>query len=282
LRIWELSTCRGGKRGHDFVIERTRSADERLIARSQQSLMNITVLTHLEKEGSRSHDVVVDQVAAALTEKGHQPTILGVHADIQKLITGLTQPRPDLVFNLMEMFSEDPFGDVDVAGLLDLLDLPHTGGGAGEIFLRQDKGLAKKLLAFDNILFPRFAVFPKNAGFETGGNLRMPLFIKPLRLDASLGIDAKSLCHDATAMMKKVLLIHEKFNDSALAEEFIEGREFYVGVLGNKDPLALPPIEMDFSGLPEGAPACGRFQGQVGQGQPGVQGHALGACRNPR
>lgn len=216
--------------------------------------MNITVLTHLEKETSRTHDVVVDQVAAALRERGHEATILGVHGDIQKLVTGLTQPRPELVFNLMEMFNEDPFGDVDAAGLLDLLDLPHTGGGAGEIFLRQDKALAKKLLAFDGILYPRFAVFPRNAGFETGGNLRMPLFVKPLRLDASLGIDAKSLVHDANAMMKKVLFIHEKLNDSALAEEYIEGREFYVGVLGNSEPQALPPIELDFSGLPEGAP----------------------------
>lgn len=216
--------------------------------------MNITVLTHLEKETSRTHDVVVDQVAAALRERGHEATILGVHGDIQKLITGLTQPRPDLVFNLMEMFNEDPFGDVDAAGLLDLLDLPHTGGGAGEIFLRQDKALAKKLLAFDGILYPRFAVFPRNSGFETGGNLRMPLFVKPLRLDASLGIDAKSLVHDANAMMKKVLFIHEKLNDSALAEEYIEGREFYVGILGNAEPQALPPIELDFSGLPEGAP----------------------------
>ena len=216
--------------------------------------MNVTILTYLEREGATKYDVVVDQVAGALTDKGHTPSILGVHADINKLVAGLTQPRPDIVFNLMEMFSQDPFGDVDVAGLLDLLDLPHTGGGAGEIFLRQDKGLAKKLLAFDGILFPRFAVFPKNAGFETGGNLRMPLFIKPLRLDASLGIDSKSFVTDAAAMMKKVVEIHEKLNDSALAEEFIEGREFYIGILGNRDPQAFPAIEFDFSGLPEGVP----------------------------
>lgn len=222
---------------------------------TRKVVMNITVLTHLEKETSRTHDVVVGQVAAALKEAGHEATILGVHDDIQKLIAGLTQPRPELVFNLMEMFDEDPFGDVDAAGLLDLLDLPHTGGGAGEIFLRQDKALAKKLLAFDGILYPRFAVFPRSAGLETGGNLRMPLFVKPLRLDASLGIDAKSLVHDAPSLMKKVLYIHERLNDSALAEEYIEGREFYVGVLGNNgEAQALPPIEMDFSGLPEGAP----------------------------
>lgn len=216
--------------------------------------MNVTVLTYLEKEGARSHDPVVDQVCAALTEKGHTPTVLGVHSDIIKLVNGLSQPRPDMVFNLMEMFSQDPFGDVDVAGLLDMLDLPHTGGGAGEIFLRQDKGLAKKLLAFDGILYPRFAVFPKSAGFETGGNLRMPLFIKPLRLDASLGIDSNSFVNDTSAMMKKVIEIHEKLNDSAIAEEFIEGREFYVGIVGNRDTQAFAPIEFDFSGLPDGAP----------------------------
>jgi D-alanine-D-alanine ligase len=216
--------------------------------------MKITVLTHVEKEGSDSYDVVVPQVAEALKAKGHEVSVLAVYSDIQKLIRGLSEPRPELVFNLMEMFGDDNFGDVDVAGMLDLLDLPHTGGGAAEISLRQDKALAKKLLAFDGILYPRYAVFHKNAGFETGGNLRMPMFVKPLRLDASMGIDGKSLVHDASSLMKRVALIHEKLNDDALAEEFIEGREFYIGVLGNNDPQAFPPIEMDFSGLPNGAP----------------------------
>src|SRR4029079_5740894 len=71
---------------------------------------------------------------------------------------------------------------------------------------------------------------------------------------ASIGIGSDALVNDATSLMKRVLSIHEKFNDAALAEEYIEGREFYVGILGNRDPLAFPPIEMDFSGLPEGAP----------------------------
>ena len=82
----------------------------------------------------------------------------------------------------------------------------------------------------------------------------MPLFVKPLRADASIGIGTDSLVHDAMALMKRVAAIHKKFNDAALAEEYIEGREFYVGVLGNHDPIAFPPIEMDFSGLPAGAP----------------------------
>jgi D-alanine-D-alanine ligase len=83
----------------------------------------------------------------------------------------------------------------------------------------------------------------------------MPLFVKPLRMDASIGIDAKSLVHSTREMMmERVLLIHNKVHDAALVEEYIEGREFYVGVLGNLEPQAFPPIEMDFSGLPEGAP----------------------------
>jgi len=114
--------------------------------------------------------------------------------------------------------------------------------------------LTKKLLAYEGIRYPDFAVFSRQADMETGGNLHMPLFVKPLRCDASIGIDGHSLVENAHELMKRVVAIHEKVGDSALAEEYIEGREFYVGVLGNQDPLALPPIEVDFSGLPEGKP----------------------------
>src|SRR4051812_23782707 len=82
----------------------------------------------------------------------------------------------------------------------------------------------------------------------------MPLFVKPVALDASIGIGSASLVHDAKELMERVLAVHTECNDSALAEEYIEGRELYVGVLGNAEPQALPPIEADFSGLPAGAP----------------------------
>ncbi len=216
--------------------------------------MKITILTYLESETAKEYDIVVDQVAEALGKAGHKASILGVHGDAGKLLSGLKRRKPDLVFNLLEMFGKNVRGDVAVAGFLDLLGLRYTGGGPGELYLRQDKGLAKKALAFDNILYPDFAVFSQG-GMETGGNLRMPLFIKPLRTDASIGISAaKSLVRDAPSMMKQVLSIHKKFHDAALAEEYIEGREFYVGVLGNTEPVAFPPMEMDFSGLAKGAP----------------------------
>jgi D-alanine-D-alanine ligase len=219
--------------------------------------MKITVLTYLdsEDENSKEYEQVVPQVARTLRSLGHRVSILGVHGDVKRLIAGLSRRKPNLVFNLMEMFGENVFGDIPVTGLLDLLGLKYTGSGPGELYLSQDKGLTKKLLAFDGILYPRFAVFSKQQGsFETGGNLRMPLFVKPLRSDSSLGIGGKSLVHDPVALMERVTAIRKELNDSALAEEYIEGREFYVGVLGNGQPKALPPVEIDFTGFPEGVP----------------------------
>ncbi len=218
--------------------------------------MKITVLTYLdsEDENSKDYDPVVPQVARTLRRLGHRVSVLGVHGDVKRLITGLSRRKPDLIFNLMEMFGDDVFGDIPVTGLLDLLGVHYTGSGPGELYLSQDKGLTKKLLSFEDILYPRFAVFSREAAFETGGNLRMPLFVKPLRSDASLGIGGKSLVHDAVALMERVAVIRKELGDSALAEEFIEGREFYVGVLGNAQAKALPPVEIDFTGFPEGVP----------------------------
>jgi D-alanine-D-alanine ligase len=216
--------------------------------------MKITVLTHLEREQSKRRDIVVDQVRAALEQRGHHVSVLGVHGDVRKLITGLNRRQPDLVFNLMEMFGRNLFGDVGVAGLLELLNLPYTGVGPGECYLQQDKVLTKKLLAYEGLRYPDFVVFSPEAGLETGGKLHMPLFVKPLRADASIGIDGHSLVHNPKELLERALAIQQHVHDAALAEEYIAGREFYVGILGNENPLAFPPLEMDFSGLPPGKP----------------------------
>ena len=216
--------------------------------------MKITILTYLDSENDKTVDVAVKQVATALRSKKHQVSILGVHGDVHKLMRGLRRRKPDLVFNMMEMFGDDATADYPIAALMDVMKIRYTGSGPAELLLTQDKVLAKKVLAFENIQFPRFAVFSTAANMETGGNLRLPLFVKPSRMDASIGIGATSLVHDTMTMMKRVVTIHEELDDAALAEEYIEGREFYVGVLGNRDLQALPPIEMDFSGLPDGVP----------------------------
>jgi D-alanine-D-alanine ligase len=215
--------------------------------------MDITILAYLEP-GDDKPDIVMEQVAKALESAGHKASILTIRHDVSEIIDGLKRPKPDLIFNLVESFGHDILGGtMGVAGLLDLLELPYTGGGPGEIFLQEDKALAKKLLAFEHIPYPDFATFSPNAEFETGGNLRMPLFVKPLRMDASIGIDEHSFVRNTQQLMERVLYIHKTFGDAALAEEYIEGREFYVGVFGNDELTALPPLEMDFSGMKDGS-----------------------------
>src|SRR5262249_45075961 len=113
--------------------------------------MKITILTYVEKEGSTEYDVVVSQVARALRTHGHKVSTFGVHADVKKLLNGLSRRKPALVFNLLEEFGDGLFGTNAAVGLVELLGLPHTGGGPGELYLPQDKALTKKLLAFEGL-----------------------------------------------------------------------------------------------------------------------------------
>src|SRR5436190_11860506 len=150
--------------------------------------MNITILTYLEREDDdKSYDAVVDQVAEGLRSLNHEVSILGVHGEIGKLVSGLERLQPELVFNLMETFGESHLGQIAVTGLLDLIGATYTGCGPGEYYLQEDKSITKKLLAFEGISYPDFAVFSIDADIETGGNLRLPFFVKPLRMDASIG-----------------------------------------------------------------------------------------------
>lgn len=216
--------------------------------------MRITVLTDLDKKKDpRSYDKVVDQVVAALTAGGHEATILGVHRDLVALIDGLTKPKPDLVFNLFENFGKVRLGAVCVVGLLDLLEVPYVGGGPGEFFLQQDKGITKKLLAFEGVPFPKFVIFPRDAAQPAIDALTMPLIVKPLSMDSSIGISPTSIVTNEKDLIKRVASVHERVKDDALVEEFIDGREFNVAILGNRAPVALPPMEIDFSGLPDRA-----------------------------
>lgn len=216
--------------------------------------MIITVLTHLLKErDSKSYDIVIDQVSAGLKARGHDVSVFGVHGNMVKLIEGLRERKPDLIFNLMETFGKSQLGSIGVVGLLDLLGLPYTGGGPGEFYLQEDKGITKKILAYENIRYPAYAVTPVDADTKSTGDLRFPMFVKPLRMDASIGISSKSLVRTAKELSERINAIH-KLKDSALTEEYIEGREFFVALLGNKQPQVLPVLEVDFSGMPAGAP----------------------------
>ena len=155
--------------------------------------MRITILTYLESEGKKTYDAVVEQVAAALARCGHETSILGVHGELRRLQSGLLRRRPELVFNLMEMFGNNVSGDVSVAGILDALGLAYTGGGPGELFIQADKALAKKLLAFDAAL-KRRCVRPAAPRSHRNRNRRILSPWHPLLARPRVGIPSLPTC----------------------------------------------------------------------------------------
>jgi D-alanine-D-alanine ligase len=204
-------------------------------------------------EGVMKHDEVVDQVQQALNESGHEATLLGITSDLKYLVDEIEKQKPDLVFNLVETFADNDAYEMNIAAVLQMLGVRFTGSSARVMAVRQDKGLTKKLLAFHDVRCPQFATFDHD-NIEFAGKMRFPLLVKPLHGDASAGVHDSSLVTDFRSLVERIAYIHTELHDTALAEEYIEGREFYATVLGNDPPEVLPLIEMDFSALPDGYP----------------------------
>lgn len=199
------------------------------------------------------HDEVVDQVAGALTEGGHKVSLIGIAGDLRELLDKLDEQRPQLVFNLCERFADNDLFDMHVITVLDLLGQPFTGTGPLGTALRQDKAITKKLLSFHEVPYPNFITFDTH-DIEFAGRMRFPLFVKPLTGDASLGIDDSSLVTEYSKLAERVNFIQTQLKLPALVEEYIEGREFYVSILGNNPGEVLPVMELDLSKLPSGYP----------------------------
>lgn len=219
----------------------------------QMKRLDVSVLFYESRDGkSAEHDQVVDQVSQALAEGGHKAMPLGINSDLRELLDRLEEQKPDIVFNLCETFADRDVNEVRLAAVLEMLGVRFTGTGSTGMALRMDKVLTKKLLKFHDIPCPSYAVLGKNR-LESDGKLSLPLFVKPLRGDGSLCIDDFSLVNSYDELIERVDIIHERLRDDALAEEFVEGREFCVSTLGNSPPEALPLIELDFSALPRGS-----------------------------
>ena len=188
-------------------------------------------------------DPVVGQIARTLEENGHVAVAIAVDESVTDILSKIEASSCDLVFNICETFADDYRMEVNVAALMEMARLKYTGSGTVGLLLAQDKILTKQLLEYHKVLTPKFATFDGQT-FETNGNLSFPLIVKPAKSDASIGVD---LVHDWEELTKKVREIRREHDDDALAEEFIEGRELYVGVIGEANrPEILPIVELDF------------------------------------
>jgi D-alanine-D-alanine ligase len=184
---------------------------------------------------------------------GHELRGLGVQYDLAPLREEIDTFKPDIVFNLLDQFHGDTLYCQHVASFLELMRVPYTGCNPRGLMLSQGKDLSKKLLKYHRIPTPAFIVFPLGRKVKRPGRLHFPLIVKSLTEDASLGISQASVVHDDKELAERVAFVHERIGTAAIAEQYIDGRELYVGVLGNDRYRALPIWELKFTGLANGA-----------------------------
>ncbi len=229
------------------------------------------VLLHGADAAEPPEDPVLGQVEESLRGLGHETTRVSVAGDVEAVIHALRAASPAIVFNLAESFDGKSALESNVAALLNLIGLRYTGSSPAGLLMAGDKSLSKQVLGFQNILSPQFATVFRGA-LDHVGDLNFPLIVKPPQEDASLGITSKSVVRDIKELFGTMDSLQREFQSPVLVEEFVDGREFYVGVLGNVKPQALPVIELDFSAFPADRPRVASYEAKWGEGGSGERG----------
>ena len=209
-------------------------------------------------------DPIIEQLSGALRTLGHETEAVVVDREIDTLVGELRRQAPDLVFNITESFRGKSSLESSLAGLLNLMGCRYTGSSPAGLLVAGDKGLTKKVLSFHGIQTPEFATLYRGA-VDWVGNLSFPVIVKPPQEDASLGITSASVVREIKDLFARIDELQSEYQTSVLVEQFIEGREFYIGVLGNANPEALPVIELDFSGFPADRPRIASWNAKWGE-----------------
>jgi D-alanine-D-alanine ligase len=192
-------------------------------------------------------------VVTTLRKCGHEVRPLGVQNELKPIRDEVETWKPDVVFNLLEQFHGEAVYDQNVASYLELLRVPFTGCNPRGLMLARGKDLSKKLVHYHRIPVPAFAVFPLRRKVMRPRRLALPLIVKSLSEDASMGIAQASVVDSDEKLVERVTFIHERIGTAALAEQYIEGRELYVGVIGNERTRVLPVWELEFKNWPQGS-----------------------------
>jgi D-alanine-D-alanine ligase len=192
-------------------------------------------------------------VVTTLRGLGHEVRALGVQDELHPVREAIETWKPTVVFNLLEEFHRNVLYDQNVVSYLELLQVPYTGCNPRGLVIARSKALSKKLLAYHRIRVPAFAVFPLRRAVRRPRRLPFPLIVKSLTEHASLGISQASVVDSDEKLAERVAFVHERLRTDAIAEQFIEGREYYVSLIGNDRLLALPVWELAFENMPANA-----------------------------
>ncbi|MGE0763403.1 MAG: D-alanine--D-alanine ligase [Bdellovibrionales bacterium] len=194
-------------------------------------------------------------VREALRRLGHEVEVLGLESNLQPLMNQIVKSRPEIVFNLLEEFDGEAIFDQNIVSYLELARLSYTGCNGRGLALARDKATAKKIVAYHDLKTPKFFVVSRRQkALQVPKGLRFPMIVKYLTEEASFGIGPDSVVHSAGDLKAQVQKLLSSFEADLLVEEFIQGRELYVGVLGNDLLEVLPPRELHFGRMPKKAP----------------------------
>jgi D-alanine-D-alanine ligase len=180
--------------------------------------------------------------------------MLGVRYDLGVIRSSVEEFKPDIIFNLLEEFHDQPLYDQNVVSYLELIQVPYTGCNPRGMVLARDKALTRKVLNYHRIPGPEFLVFGQGLKVKRPKKLALPLFVKSQIEEASLGISQASVVHTDDELLERVRVMHERYRTDVIVEEYIEGRELYVGILGLERLTVLPVWELVFEKMPEDMP----------------------------
>ena len=242
-----------------------RSRDGALVKRARKKLRVLVLMDRDLIPPPDAHALSPEQLQAAkwkmeydvvatLENLGHEVRPLGVHDDLNVIRDAVMTFQPDVAFNLLEGFRDFHCFDQHVVSYLELLSQPYTGCNPRGLMLARDKALTKKIMAFHRVHVPAFAVFPRRRPVSRPKRLPFPLLVKSVNVEGSVGIVQASIVRDDDQLKERVRLIHEQLDTTAIAEQFVEGRELYVGVIGNQRLRSFPAWEMVFEKAPTDMP----------------------------
>ena len=207
---------------------------------------DVTGIDVLEAEWKMEYDVI-----ETLREIGHEVKVLGIGDDLAGIRPTAGFFGPHVVFNLLEAFAGVTTFDQNVVSYLELLRLAYTGCNPRGLILARDKALSKKLLAYHRIRVPDFTVARPGRAARPTKRMQFPLIVKSLFYEASVGISQASVVENHEQLERRVQFIHDSLGTAAIVEQFIDGRELYVGVLGNERLEVMPVWEMSFADMPD-------------------------------
>ena len=190
-------------------------------------------------------------IVQALKKLGHEVQALGVYGSLEIIRRELVNFKPHIVFNLLEEFDGNHTFDQHVVSYLELKHVTYTGCNPRGLTLARDKALSKKILTYHRIRVPKFYVFPKGQKVRLPKKFEYPLIVKSLTEEASFGISQASIVQDEKSLRERIEFVHKNVDTDAIAEQYIEGREFYVSLLGNRRVTIMPIWELKLQGMPD-------------------------------